>query len=405
MALSDVAIRSAKPKDKPYKLFDDGGLYLLVAPAGGKLWRLKYRVAGKEKLLALGAYMLTGLKEARERRDSAKKQVTQGVDPGAEKKRQAIVATLMAANTFSAVAREFIDKRERDGLAEATVTKARWFASLLEPALGARPVSDIEPAEVLSVLKEIEKQGNNETAKRTRAFAARVFRYAIVTSRAKHNPAADLGMALVAPKVKHYAAIIDPLAVGALLRAIEGYQGHVTTKLALRLLPHIFVRPGELRHAEWSEFDIDAAVWRIPPGKMKMRQEHAVPLSRQALDILKEAAETRGHSKYVFPAVRTWLRPMSENTLNAALRRLGYTTDEMTSHGFRSTASTLLNESGKWSSDAIERALAHRDGNAVRGIYHRGRHWEERVKMAQWWSDYLDALRAGVEFPISSSNV
>jgi integrase len=399
MALSDTAIRNAKPQDKQYKLYDDGGLFMIVRPSGGKLWRLKYRVGGKEQQLTIGTYPTVGLKEARAKRDEAKKLLSSGSNPGMEKKRKAAVAALEAANTFQAVAEEFIDKRECDGLAEATVSKARWFTSLLAPAIGNRPISDIEPAEVLMVLKDIEKQGNHETAKRTRAFAARVFRYAIVTSRAKHNAAADLGMALVAPKTKHYAAIIDPVAVGGLLRSIDNYEGHITTKYALQLLPHLFVRPGELRHAEWNEFDFDAAVWRIPPGKMKMRLEHAVPLSRQALEILEQAKETRGHSKYVFPAVRTWLRPMSENTLNAALRRMGYTTDEMTSHGFRSTASTLLNESGKWSSDAIERALAHRDANAVRGIYHRGAHWDERVQMAQWWSDYLVSLKNGSVVP------
>jgi len=395
MALSDTTIRNAKPQDKQYKLYDEGGLFLIVRPSGGKLWRLKYRVDGKEQQLTIGTYPEVGLKDARIKRDEARKLLASGSDPSLEKKRKAAYAAIEAANTFKAVAEDFIDKRERDGLADATVSKAKWFLSLLAPALGNRTVSDIEPVEVLTVLKEIEKQGNHETAKRTRAFAARVFRYAIVTSRAKHNPAADLGMALVAPKTKHYAAIIDPLAVGGLLRAIDNYEGHITTKYALQLLPHVFVRPGELRHAEWSEFDLDAAVWRISPGRMKMRLEHAVPLSRQAIAILEQAKDTRGHSKYVFPAVRTWLRPMSENTLNAALRRMGYTTDEMTSHGFRSTASTLLNESGKWSPDAIERALAHRDANAVRGIYHRGAHWEERVQMAQWWSDYLDRLKDG----------
>lgn len=226
-----------------------------------------------------------------------------------------------------------------------------------------------------------------------RAFAARIFRYAIITGRAKHNPAADLGEALIAPKVKHHAAILDPEAVGALLRVIEGYDGHITTRIALKLAPHLFVRPGELRHAEWSEFDFEKRIWRIPATKMKMRTEHVVPLSRQALAIIEEASDVRGHSKYLFPAIRSWLRPMSENTLNAALRRLGYGSDEMTSHGFRSTASTLLNESGKWSSDAIERSLAHKDGNSVRSIYHRGAHWNERVEIAQWWSDYLDQLR------------
>lgn len=397
MALTDTAIRNAKPKDKPYKLSDDGGLYVLVAVSGSKLWRLKYRYNGKENLLAVGAYPDVSLKSARERRDEAKKLLASGIDPNSERKRKAVAASVAADNTFKSLADEFIAKRESDGLDAVTIKKSRWILSLLEPKLGRRPVSEIEPYELLAVLKEIEKRGTHETAKRMRAFAARVFRYAIITGRARHNPAADLGEALISPKIKHHAAILEPKAVGALLRAIEDYDGNITTKLALRLAPHVFVRPGELRHAEWTEFDFDAAVWRIPAEKMKMRQEHVVPLSRQALAILKEGEGVRGHSKYVFPALRTWLRPMSENTLNAALRRMGYGHDEMTSHGFRSTASTLLNESGKWSPDAIERALAHKDGDNVRAAYHRGTHWAERVSMAQWWSDYLDRLRDGGE--------
>ena len=399
MALSDTALRNAKPADRQYKLHDEGGLFIIIRPTGGKLWRLKYRYQGTEQQLSIGTYPAVGLRDARARRDDAKKLLASGINPGAEKRRQTVAAAVAAENTFKAVAEEFIAKREADGLADATLVKARWFLSLLDTALGRRPVAEIEPAEVLTVLKEIEKKGNHETAKRTREFAARVFRYAIVTSRAKQNPAAELSMALVSPKTEHYAAIINAQEVGALLRAIDGYEGHVTTKLALRLLPHVFVRPGELRHAEWTEFDFDNAVWRVPEGKMKMRVEHIVPLSRQAIDILKEASDVRGHSKYVFPAVRTWIRPMSENTLNAALRRMGYSSDEMTSHGFRTTASTLLNESRRWSPDAIERALAHKDKNAIRGIYNRGAYWDERVEMAQWWSDYLDGLTAGKMAP------
>lgn len=395
MALSDTAIRNAKARDTQYKLYDDGGLFMIVRPTGGKVWRLKYRCGGKELQLSLGIYPDVGLKVARERRDEARKLLAAGIDPRDDKKRKAVAASIAADNTFAALANEFIEKRERDGMTPVTIYKARWILSLLEPGMGQRPVSEIEPFEVLAVLKEVEKRGTHETAKRMRAFAARVFRYAIITGRARHNPAADLGEALISPKVKHHAAILDPKGVGALLRAIEDYDGNITTKLALRLAPHVFVRPGELRHAEWGEIDFDNAVWRIPAAKMKMREEHVVPLSRQALAILKEGEGIRGHSKFVFPALRTWLRPMSENTLNAALRRMGYSNDEMTSHGFRSTASTLLNESGKWSPDAIERALAHKDGDNVRAAYHRGTHWEERVRMAQWWSDYLDKLKDG----------
>jgi integrase len=238
----------------------------------------------------------------------------------------------------------------------------------------------------------VEERGHLETARRLRSFASRVFRYAVATARASSDPAALLRGALVAPKVKHHAAILDEKGVGALLRAIEGFNGQPMTQLALRLAPHVFVRPGELRQAEWSEFDLEEAVWKISAAKMKMRQPHVVPLSRQAIEILRDAQALTGRHRYVFSSLYPGSRPMSENTINAALRRLGYGGDEMTAHGFRAMASTLLNESGKWNPDAIERALAHQGTNAVRGAYHRGAHWAERVEMAQWWSDYLDTL-------------
>jgi integrase len=395
MALSDAAIRAAKPREAQFKLFDEGGLFLIVKPSGGKLWRLKYRHLGKEQQLSLGVFPDVGLKEARQRRDDARKLIAGGANPAFEKRRAAAAASVSAASTFKAVAEEFIAKREREGLTEVTTVKSKWLLSLLEPAIGARAVAEVEPYEILAVLKRVELSGRYETAKRLLAFAGSIFRYAVATTRAQHNPAADLRGALVSPKVKHHAAIIEPQAVGALLRAIDGFDGHPTTKWALRLAAHVFVRPGELRRAEWSEIDLDGAVWRIPAGRMKMNREHVVPLSRQAVVILTEAKQLTGDGRFVFPCVRTPLRPMSENTLNAALRRLGYTGDEMTAHGFRSTASTLLNESGKWSVDAIERALAHGDTDSVRAAYHRGAHWQERVKMAQWWSDHLDTLRAG----------
>ena len=395
MALSDTAIRAAKPRQAQYKLFDDGGLFMIVRPSGGKLWRLKYRYLGKEQQLTIGRYPDTGLKAARERRDEARRIIAAGGNPALEKKRAAVAATLSAANTFAAVAEELIDKREREGLKAITIVKARWLLSLLGRDLGQRPIAEIEPYELLSALKRIEQSGRHETAKRVQAFAGRVFRYAVATTRAKHNVAADLQGALITPTVKHHAAIIDPKGVGALMRAIAEFEAQPATQWALRLAPHVFVRPGELRQAEWSEIDLDGAVWRIPASRMKMNREHVVPLSTQAVAILKEAQDITGGGRFVFPSIRTPRRPMSENTLNAALRRMGYSTGEMTSHGFRSTASTLLNESGKWSSDAIERALAHGDTDLVRAAYHRGSHWQERVNMAQWWSDYLDGLRDG----------
>ncbi len=397
MALTDTAIRAAKPKDKAFKLYDDAGLFVLVATSGGKLWRFKYRFNGQEKLLALGAYPDLALKQARERRDQARKLVAGGIDPAVEKKRRAIAATMSAECTFSAIALEFSEKLEREGVAKATRIRNDRCVKQLETDLGKRPVSEIEPFEVLAALKKYERRGLHETAKRLRAFASRVFRYAIVSGRARHNPAADLGDALISPKIKHMAAIVDPVALGGLLRSIETFDRYITTTLALRLTPHLFVRPGELRHMEWSEIDFDGKVWRIPAAKMKMRNEHVVPLSHQALTILEETKAISHNSKYVFPSIRTGARPMSENTINVALRRLGYSGEEMTAHGFRSTASTLLNESGQWSSDAIERALAHKGSDRVRSIYHRGAHWDERVKMAQWWSDYLDQLRDGAE--------
>lgn len=403
MALSDAAIRAAKAGATQFKLFDEGGLFLIVRPSGGKLWRLKYRHQGKEQQLSIGRYPDVGLKEARERRDQARKQIAAGVNPAFEKKRAAIAASISAANTFKAVAEEFIAKREREGVKEITTVKARWLLALLESGVGERPIAEIEPYELLAVLKRIELSGRHETAKRLLAFAGRVFRYAVATARAQRNVAADLQGALIAPKAKHHAAIIDPKGVGALMRAIDGFEGHPMTLWALRLAPHVFVRPGELRMAEWKEIDLDAAIWRIPGSRMKMSREHVVPLSTQAVAILREAAELTGGGRFVFPSVRTPLRPMSENTLNAALRRLGYTGDEMTSHGFRSTASTLLNESGKWSRDAIERALAHGDSDSVRAAYHRGAHWDERVLMAQWWSDYLDRLKTGADVVVLRS--
>jgi integrase len=395
MALSDAAIRSAKARAAQFKLYDEGGLFLIVKPSGGKLWRLKYRHLGKEQQLSIGVFPDVGLKDARKRRDEARALIARGLSPATEKKRAAAAALVGAANTFKAVADEFIAKREQEGLKDLTLVKARWLLAKLEPAIGQRPISEIEPYELLAILKKVELSGRNETAKRLLAFSGRVFRYAVATTRAPRNIAADLQGALVAPKVRHHAAIIDPLGVGALLRAIDGLDGHPVTRWGLQLAPHVFVRPGELRHAEWTEIDLESGVWRIPGSRMKMNREHVVPLSTQAVAILEEAKQITGDGRFVFPSIRTNSRPMSENTLNAALRRMGYSSDEMTSHGFRSTASTLLNESGKWSVDAIERALAHGDADSVRAAYHRGAHWDERVRMAQWWSDYLDRLREG----------
>ncbi len=398
MALTDSAIRALKPRERAYKVADEKGLYLQVTPAGGRLWRLKFRTSGGvEKKLSFGGYPEIGLKEARELRDKARSLVANGIDPADKKRRDKRAAKVSADNTFSAVAKDYIAKNRRDGLSEATVAKREWFVRLVQRSLGGRPMSEIQPFEILDAVRPFEAARNDEKAHRTLQFIGQVFRYAVANQIVASDPTRDLRGALANRKPKNLAAILEPKAVGELLRNIDGYEGLPLTKLALQLSPLVFVRPGELRRAEWSEIDLDGAVWRIPAAKMKAREEHVVPLSRQAVAILRQAAELTGGGRYVFPSVRSRFDPMSENTVNAALRRLGYTGDEMTAHGFRSTASTLLNESGKWSPDAIERALAHKGKDLVRAAYHRGAHWQERVLMAQWWADYLDRLKRGGE--------
>lgn len=395
MALTDTAIRNAKPKEKPYKVTDAQGLYLLVNPRGSKLWRVKYRMNGVERKLALGSYPEITLAEARAARDAARRQLAHAVDPNVAKRQARIEASIRASNSFATVAEELIDKKTREGLAEPTLEKMRWFVKLLGPDFGKRPVTDITPQELLHELRKHERRGRLETANLLRSFASRVFRYAVATARAERDPAQLLIGALTTAKVKHFAAITDPNEFGALLRAIDDYQGDPAVMFALRLAPHVFQRPGELRQMEWAEINFQKAVWTIPIAKMKMRQPHSVPLSRQTLAILNEMRSLSGSGRYVFPSIRTRARPISDNTINAALRRMGYSKEQMTAHGFRTSASSLLNESGKWNPDAIERALAHMVAGSVRRIYNQSAYWTERVAMAQWWSDNLDQLRQG----------
>lgn len=394
MALKDSEIRAFRPIDKPYRKADNGGLYLEIFPNGSRLWRWKFRVGGKEKRLALGAYPAVSLKDARTKRDEARVKLDRGIDPALDRKRSKVAAKISAANTFGAVAREFIDiKMEGDSRAKATIAKTRWFLEQLEPVIGTMPISEVDPQMLLAALKRLEAKGRHETAKKCRSFASRVFRYGVVTGRCKSDPAHLLQGALIAPKARHYAAILEPTKLGELLRAIDAYTGGPISKAALKIAPHVFVRPGELRHAEWAEFDLDQGIWNLPAAKMKARRPHAVPLSRQVQEMLLELREFTGSGKYVFPSAYGHSRPMSENTLNSSFRRMGFEKDEITAHGLRATASTMLNESGLWNPDAIERALAHGESNATRGAYHRGLYWDERVKMAQWWSDYLDDLK------------
>lgn len=402
MTLSNTQIRNAKPKAAPYKLSDEKGLFLLVQPSGGLLWRMKYRVNGRdllgnpkrvEKKLSLGRYPDVSLKDARELRDDARKQLAKGLDPAEEKRRHRVAAEVRAVNTFGAVAKAYIEKNRRSGLAGSTITKREWFLRGVETRLGNQPIADITPADLLAAVRPFEQAENHEKACRTLQFIGQVFRYAVANQLAASDPTRDLRGALIRPRPKHHAAILNPDGVGELLRALHGYNGQPLTRIALRLAPLVFVRPGELRQAEWSQVDLKAAVWRIPAFRMKMRTEHVEPLSRQSVELFRQAYALAGGGRYVFPSIRSRTRPMSENTICGALRRLGYTGEEMTGHGFRSTASTLLNESGLWSADAIERALSHKDRDIVRAAYHRGAHWGERVAMAQWWADYLDTLR------------
>jgi len=406
MPIVITQIRNAKPGPKPYKITDEKGLFLLVQPSGGMLWRMKYRIDGHddegrskriEKKLGLGTYPEVSLKQARERRDEARRMLANGIDPAEQKQRDKHTAKVAAANTFSVVAKAYIAKNQRDGLAEATVQKREWFTRLVEKSLGHRPIAEIQPYEVLDAVRPFEASKNDEKAHRTLQFIGQVFRFAVANQLAPSDPTRDLRGALAKRSAKHHAAILDPSKAGEMLRAMDGYEGHPSTRVALQLSALLFVRPGELRRAEWSEIDLASNVWRIPAAKMKARQEHAVPLCRQAVALFNEAKVLSGGGRYVFPSIRSPLDPMSENTVNAALRRLGFTGDEMTAHGFRAMASTLLNESNKWSPDAIERALAHKDKDTIRAAYHRGAHWAERVEMAQWWADYLDNLRRGAK--------
>lgn len=392
MALKELQIRNLRPKAAIFQCTDDRGLYLEVHPNGSKLWRYKYRHAGKQKRLALGRYPEISLADARRRRDDAKKKLECGDDPLMDRKREKLVAAFKAAHSFGDIAKEYIDKMVAEGRADTTTGKANWLLEQLEP-ITTYPIADLKPLDILSALKRIEAKGKHETARRCRSFASRVFRYAVATGRGDADPTALLRGALVTPTVTHHAAMIDPKQVGELLCAIDGYSGNAITRLAVQITPHVMARPGELRMAEWSEFDLDGAVWKIPAERMKMRRPHEVPLSRQVIAHLKELHVLTGPDGFVFPAFHTSKRPMSENTVNQAFRRMGFGQGEITAHGLRTTASTLLNESGKWSADAIERSLAHADPNGIRGIYNRGRYWDERVEMHQWWSDYLDELR------------
>lgn len=396
MPLTDTNCRSAKPKSAPYKLTDGEGLHLLVQPTGSRLWRMAYRFGGKQKTLAFGAYPALPLAAARKRREEARGLLALGIDPGEAKKQARAAERAASVNTFGAIADELVAKRSKEDYRASTLGKLEWLTGMAKAELGERPIDQIKAADVLAVLRQVEARGRHDTAIRLRSTISRVFRYAIATARAETDPTVALAGALITPTVAPRSAITDPKALGALLRAIEGFTGQPPTRAALRLMPILFPRPGELRAAEWTEFDLEAAVWSIPAERAKMGRPHRIPLPRQAVTILEDLHAITGRGKLAFPSVRTVLRPISEMTMNAALQRMGYSPAEVTPHGFRATASTLLNESGLWNPDAIERQLAHVEGNAVRRAYARGEHWDERVRMLSWWADRLDGLRVGV---------
>lgn len=393
MALTDTAIKNLKPQNAAKKYSDGGGLHLLVSPTGSKLWRLAYRFNGKQKLLAFGAYPSVSLADARRRREDAKSLLAAGTDPSEQVKADRRRQRVSSANTFDAIADELLEKFEREGRAEATMIKKRWLLGLIRPAIGSRPIAEITAAEVLEPLRAVEAEGNYETARRMRSTAGQVFRYAIATSRADNDPTGALRGALTTPTVTHHAAITNPQAFGGLLRAVWAYEGTPETKAALQLMAMLYPRPGELRKAHWSEFDLEGAKWTIPAARMKMRRGHVKPLPTQAIGLLRELHKHTGDGSLVFPSIKSRKQPISENTLNGALRRLGFTSEEMTSHGFRASASTMLNESKKWPADAIEAELAHVGADQVRRVYHRALYWDDRVKMAQAWADDIDALR------------
>jgi integrase len=397
MALSDTVIRKAKFIDKTFKLADDKGLYLLVNQQG-KYWRLDYRYFGKRKTMALGVYPDTSLAKAREKRDSARTLLADGVDPGENKKAQRAARMTVIANSFEVIAREWMAKQLPKWSPAQTKKVTSIFVNNLFPWLGKYPIAEIKPPEVLSALRRMEDRGARETARRALQYCGMVLRFAVATGRAERDICADLKGALAPVITKHHATIVDPKKIGALLRAIDGYEGTLIVKCAWKLAPLVFVRPGELREAEWTEVDLDNAEWNIPAKRMKMKEPHLVPLSRQAVLILRELHPLTGRSKYVFPGERSHDRPMSNNSTNAALRRMGYDTKtDITGHGFRAMARTILDEVLGIRADFIEHQLAHavRDPNGR--AYNRTAHLAERRQMMQRWADHLDKLRSGAE--------
>ncbi len=393
MALTDLKIRKAKPADKPYKLFDSNGLYIHIQPNGSKLWRWKYRYAKKERLLSYGPYPLISLVEAREKQMEGRKLLLDGIDPSVRRKLDRINAETAANNTFELVAAEYIQNMEAKGSAAATIKKTRWMLEKLAAPIAKRPIGEISPIELLDLLKRIERSGRRETARRLRGVMGSVFRLAVATLRAETDPTMPIRDALTAPVVKGRPALTDEKEFGRLLCALDEYDGWPTISAAMKFQILTCVRPGEVRGATRSEIVLAERLWRIPAERMKMRRPHEVPLSRQAIEILNSVWPLSEHAELVFPSIRSNRRPLSENAFNSALRRIGYTKDEVTAHGFRVTASTIMNERG-FDPDVIEAALAHQDRNSIRRTYNRAKYWDPRVKLMQNWADLLDEFRS-----------
>jgi len=390
--LTDTGIRRARAVGRPANLFDGGGLYLVVSPSGSKLWRFKYQFCGKSKTMSFGPYPDVTLKHARELHQEARSVLAGGIDPMSLRKAKKVVSEDII-DTFRSVAEEWLAQMSSRWVDGYTRTVAQRLQNDAYPAIGALLIADITPQDIIGALRVVEGRGAIESAHRVRLHISQVFDYAIISGKAIVNPAARLSRALQTPKVRHMAAITDPEEFGRLLSEIDAYQGAYPTKCALRLAPMLFVRPGELRGMEWAELDLDEAIWRIPAARMKMKQSHAVPLARQAVDILSELRRYTGTGRYVFPG-RSGARPISNNTINAALRYLGWGRDVVTGHGFRATARTLLHEVLKHSPDAIEAQLAHRVPDRLGAAYNRTKHMDERIRMMQEWADYLDRLRS-----------
>ena len=392
MPLTQFAIVRAVPAEKPYKLSDGEGLHLLVEPNGSKLWRLRYRFIGRESMMTLGSFPEVTLAAARTKRDEARQLLANGINPAQQKKLDKMKAAAAAQTTFGLVAAEYIANLQAKNSAETTVGKNRWLLEQLAAPLANRPIAQIIPAELLEILKRIEKSGRRESARKLRSVMGSVFRYAIVTLRATTDPTYALRDALLKPIVTHRAAITDEVRLGALMRSIDEFDGWPTLRAALLLTALTMARPGDVRGMRRSEILFDKALWRIPSERMKMRRPHDVPLSKQALKIIKEIWSLSDNGDLVLPSIRTLQHPLSENAMNSALRRMGYTKEEMMAHGFRATASTILNERG-FNPDVIEAALAHQDANQIRRVYNRSTYLLERVKLMQQWADLLDSFR------------